>query len=186
MAIRQPAARPSRAPRRMTEQQYLALPEEKPYLEFVDGRIEEKPMPDDNHRRLTGEITGLFWMFEKTAGGDFGPEGRARLRDGLYRLPDTAYWAPGRPAGKDSLPSLAVEVLSPEDSRPALRRKCRAYREYGVDAGWLVDPDRRVVEVFEGDRDGSVLGADDTLTSAVMPGFELPLAELFAVLDRPR
>ena len=170
----------------MTEREYLALPEEKPYLEFVDGLIEEKPMPDGHHRRLSGEFTGVFWSYQKTAGGDLGPEGRVHLRAGLYRIPDTAYWAPGRPAGDDSLPSVAVEVRSPNQSLSDLREKCRAYREYGIDAVWLVDPLRRTVEVFEGAQDGTVLRVGDTLTSAAMPGFALPLAELFAVLDRPR
>ena len=170
----------------MTEREYLALPEEKPYLEFVDGLIEEKPMPDANHRRLSGEFTLQFGVYQRGSGGDFGPEGRTRLRAGLYRLPDTAYWAPGRPAGDDSLPSVAVEVRSPNQSLRDLRDKCRAYRAHGIDAAWLVDPARRVVEVFEGDQDGTILGAGDTLTSAAMPDFALPLDALFAVLDRPR
>ena len=58
MAIRQPKPPPERSPvskyhgRRMTEEEYLALPEEKPYLEYVDGVVLQKPVPDDLHGRL--------------------------------------------------------------------------------------------------------------------------------------
>ncbi len=65
-----------------------------------------------------------------------------------------------------------------------LRRKCRSFRANGVDACWLIDPMSRAAEVFEGDRDAEMLPSDGTLETAVMPGFSLPLADLFAVLDK--
>ena len=60
MAIRQPESRPRQRPKisiprrpawqsryhgvRMSPEQYLALPEVKPYLEYVDGVVLQKPM----------------------------------------------------------------------------------------------------------------------------------------------
>jgi Uma2 family endonuclease len=56
-------------------------------------------------------------------------------------------------------------------------------RANGVDVCWLIDPETRSVEVFEGAKDGETLEADGTLASASLPGFTLPLRDLFAVLD---
>lgn len=191
MAIRQP--NPSAPPfpvsvyhgRRMSEAEFLALPEEKPYLEYIDGMVLQKPMPDRSHRKLIQVLSYFFELYIRQAGGSGGPEGRVRLPDGSgFRLPDTAYWAPGRPDDDDSVPSVAVEVRSEGQTMAELRRKCRSFRSNGVDVCWLIDPYARTVEVFEGARDGEQLPADGALETAVMPGFSITLTELFAVLDR--
>ena len=191
MAIRQPKPTPERIPvsryhnRRMSEAEYLALPEEKPYLEYVDGVVLQKPMPDSLHRRIVRYLDYLLHIYISEHGGDGGPEGRMRLPDGSgYRLPDTAYWVPGRFSGDDSVPSVVVEVRSDDQTAASLRRKCRALRANGVDVCWLIDPYQRWVEVFEGDRDGVRLSPEAALETPVMPGFSLPQSDLWAVLDR--
>ena len=80
-------------------------------------------------------------------------------------------------------PTLAVEIRPEGQSREWLRSKCGYYRENGTEAAWLVDPEQRRVEVFDADCDGTILGKQDTLTSAALPGFDLLLRDLFAVLD---
>jgi len=170
--------------RRMTEAEYLALPEVKPYLEFVDGVVLQKAMPNSDHRKIVEELTFRLGLYRRgPAGGSAGPEGRVRLRTGRYRLPDTAYWAAGRPHGDDTLPTLAVEVKSPAESWDDQRAKCRMFRESGVEVCWLIDPATRAVEVFEGAQDAVPLPPGGALESAHLPGFSLPLPELFAVLD---
>ncbi|MGE3073546.1 MAG: Uma2 family endonuclease [Dehalococcoidia bacterium] len=190
MAIRQPRPQRQDFPaskyhgRRMSEAEYLALPEEKPYLEYVDGVVLQKPMPNRAHVLLIEELIYAIGVYRRRYGGSSGPEGRVRLPDGGgFRIPDAAYWAKSRPHEDDSIPSLVVEVRSPGQAMAELRRKCRAFRENGVEACWLVDPASRTVEVFEGDRDGERLARDASLETSVMPGFSLPLENLFAVLD---
>ncbi len=168
----------------MREDEYLALPEEKPYLEYIDGMVLQKPMPNEHHGLLAEELIIEIGLYRRRHGGSSGPERRVRLPDGSgYRLPDAAYWAPNRATGDDSVPSLAVEVRSPGQTPAELRRKCRSFRANGVDVCWLVDPASLTVEVFEGELDGAPLSADATLQTPVMPGFSLSLTELFAVLD---
>jgi Uma2 family endonuclease len=163
---------------RMSEAQYLSLPEEKPYLEYVDG-------VDDLHGRLILFIDYLLYGYILGAGGDGGPERRMRLPDGSgFRLPDTAYWAPGRPSGSDSVPSVVFEVLSRDQSVAELRRKCRAFRANGVECCWLIDPYARTVEVFDGGRDGERLPGEASIETPAMPGFSIPQADLWAALDR--
>lgn len=173
---------------RLTVEEYLALPEEKPYLEYVDGEVVPKMAPDRNHAGIAGELDFRLGLYRREHGGFFGPEGRVEFNDAgkrRFHLPDVAYWAPGRPIGKPIMapPTLAIEIRSPDEPLSSQREKCRFYRSHGVDVCWLVDPVSRTAEVFEGDRAGAVLSADRALESPFLPGFRLPLGELFAVLD---
>lgn len=81
----------------MSEDEFLSLPEEKPYLEYVDGVVLQKPTPTKQHRALVEALVFEIGLYRRQFGGAAGPEGRVRLPDGSgFRLPDTAYWAPGR------------------------------------------------------------------------------------------
>jgi Uma2 family endonuclease len=170
----------------MSEAEYLALPEEKPYLEFVDGLVVQKAVPNRVHALLVAELTFLLVLYARAHGGETGPERRTLLfRTGRkYRLPDAAYYAPGTGKHDDDVPTLAVEVRSPGESLNAQREKCRQFRENGVAVCWLVDPASRSVEVFEDGRNGERLQGAATLESSHLPGFSLALEALFAILDR--
>ena len=165
---------------RMTPEEYLRLPEEKPYLEYVDGVVLQKPMPNEDHAELVAEIIHRLKIWMERHGGRIGPEARAKLGDlPNYRLPDVSYWKAGIPRGQEAPPTLAVEVRSKDQTLAELRRKCEFLRSTGVEACWLIDPVARTAELFEGKSRGTSI---ETLKAACVPGFELPLAKLFAVL----
>jgi len=59
------------------------------------------------------------------------------------------------------------------------------YFAAGVELYWEVDPVKRTVAVYTSLTDVVTLGIDDTLDGGdVLPGFELPLKDLFAEYDR--
>jgi Uma2 family endonuclease len=194
MAIRQPRQAPGKPkpptrPKwqskyhgvRMTPEQYLALPEEKPYLEYIDGMVVQKPMPNKDHGELVAELILHLKLWIRAHKGRIGPEVRAKLGDlPNYRLPDVSYWKPEIPREDEGPPTLAVEVRSKDQTLAELRRKCRFFLSTGVEACWLIDPYARKAEIFEGKRDSEPI---ELLTAACLPGFELQLSELFAVLD---
>ena len=82
-------------------------------------------------------------------------------------------------------PDLVVEILSKGTRRLDERIKLDAYERCGVQEYWIFDPFRRGVQAWERSGDGlqakSFLSASagDVLSSPLLPGFELPLAELF-------
>ncbi|MGI8925710.1 MAG: Uma2 family endonuclease [Tepidiformaceae bacterium] len=170
---------------RMSEAAYLALPEEKPYLEYVDGVVVQKAMPDSNHSRIVAELALLIGLFAREHGGWPGVEKRSHLLNrGNYRLADVEYTTAGAPAGDDALPTLAIEVRSPDETVASQRRKCEGWIEAGVREAWLVEPRTRTVEVFAADGARETLAEQDVLVSKAVPGLEVDLAGLFGVLDR--
>ncbi len=169
---------------RMTPEEYLALPEEKPYLEYVDGMVVQKPMPNEDHGELAFEIGHRIKLWMRHVKGRIGVEVRAKLGElPNYRLPDVSYWKPEIPRGGQAPPTLAVAVRSKDQTMAELRRKCEFLRSTGVEACWLIDPVSRTAELYEGRRkSGTVVS---TLKAECLPGFELPLTELFSILDEP-
>jgi Uma2 family endonuclease len=75
------------------------------------------------------------------------------------------------------VPELCIEVLS---ARPSYDRftKRLIYAEAGVKELWTVEPGY-YVEAWTGDGLRHVVKVDDTLTSALLPGFSLDLESLF-------
>ena len=99
--------------------------------------------------------------------------------------PDVSLDAPGTVAGSDrgfpdQPPLLAVEVLSPDNTRREVERKVGIYLGAGVALVWVVDPKPRTVSVHQPGREPRVLGGDDVLEGGeVLPGFAVALAHLF-------
>ncbi len=76
-------------------------------------------------------------------------------------------------------PDLAVEVISPTDVQADIRRKLGFYAAANV-LVWLVYPARRLVEVYAPDAPVMLVTLDEALDGGtVLPGFTLPLREIF-------
>jgi Uma2 family endonuclease len=79
-------------------------------------------------------------------------------------------------------PDLAVEVVSPSQSRAELNAKARVWIAHGTRLVWVVAPRSREVDVWFGDAGKPVrtMRVGDALDGLdVIPGYTYPLAELF-------
>jgi Uma2 family endonuclease len=100
--------------------------------------------------------------------------------------PDLAFVPRGRlPADENAYPELApdlvVEVSSPSQSGPSIEEKMALYLAAGVRLIWVVDPARRSVRLRRADGSEAVLSEQDVIDGEdVLPGFRLPVAQLFA------
>jgi Uma2 family endonuclease len=82
-------------------------------------------------------------------------------------------------------PDLAIEVLSKGNTPGEMRRKLRDYFQAGVRLVWYLDPKARTMEVYTSPEQCTVVGENDVLDGGdVLPGFQLPLKELFARAER--
>jgi len=78
-------------------------------------------------------------------------------------------------------PDLAVEVLSPEDRAGEVLAKAHDWLDAGCRGVWVIDPRTRTVSVYRSRSQIVVLGGSDVLSGGdLLPGFTVPVGELFA------
>ena len=81
----------------------------------------------------------------------------------------------------DVAPELVVQVLSPDDAWSDLMEKLDEYFTCGVKTAWVADPRTRQVYVYHAVTSVERFTEKDTLTGGdVLPGFSVPVVELFA------
>jgi Uma2 family endonuclease len=86
----------------------------------------------------------------------------------------------------DVIPNVAVEVTSPSDRAEVQREKVIEYFQAGVRSVWVVYPNLGVIDVYETPTSVRVFGLNDSVTGdPALPGFQLPLADLFAPFAPP-
>lgn len=109
------------------------------------------------------------------------------------RIPDVAFTSWNRLPGRrrpDSpvpliAPNLAVEVLSRSNTPGEMSAKRQDYFSAGVELVWEIDPAARTVKAYTAPQQFTALGPNDVLDGGVvLPGFTLPVRDLFAELDR--
>lgn len=162
--------------------------------ELVEGVLVEKTVGYDESC-LTVALAALLHTFVKghKLGKVSGPDGMMRLFPGLVRIPDVAFvswkrYSKRRGTSKlpDLAPDLAVEVLSEGNTPKEMSRKLDDYFDASVRLVWFVDLRQRTVEVFTGTKSSKLLREHDNLTGGkVLPGFSVPLKELFAEVETP-
>jgi Uma2 family endonuclease len=174
-------------------QEFLSLPEEKPALEYVEGKVARKPMPKARHSRLQKL---LCRELDRALGRDFEafPELRCTFDDRSLVLDVVVLSRSQIPRdesgelGNDVFvaPHAAIEILSPEQGIAELVEKAAFCVNHGVQWACVIDPERKRVVVFHHDDLPRQLGGDETLEdSELLPGFRLTVAELFGWLRLP-
>jgi Uma2 family endonuclease len=178
----------------MTAEEFFELPEP-PHggkLELVRGEVIATPPVGEEHGDVTLDLGAALKQFVKRH-----HLGRAMTETGflLRREPDVvfapdisfvrgAHMQPRRRNFREGPPTLAVEVVSPSDRDDAVQAKVLEYLAVGTERVWVVRPSTQTVTVHHPGGTARTLGIGDALSSDdaafEVPGFSLPLAELFA------
>lgn len=80
----------------------------------------------------------------------------------------------------ETIPQLVVEIRSKNDTRSEIDQKVTDYLKAGVQLVWVVEPVPQTVAEYRPGTPPRSLGQGETLRcEAIIPGFALPLAELF-------
>lgn len=180
------------APGTATEKDVLALREgpERRLCELVDGVLVEKAM-GIRESLLAGVIVHLIWDFLKKddLGVVFGADGMMRTFPDQVRIPDVSFISWDRYPGDEVpnegvssfLPNLAVEVLSPSNTKGEMERKLRDYFLASIELVWVIDPKSQTAKAYTSPEDVQRIGKTGSLDGgAVLPGFRLPLKQLFS------
>jgi Uma2 family endonuclease len=174
-----------------TEQDLLEFVErDKRLVELVDGTLVEKPVGYYESLIAALLIRALLdFVLPRKLGAVSGEAGMMRLLSGRVRLPDVAYISFSRfPGGRiprepipNIAPDLAVEVLSDSNTKAEIDQKLREYFQSGTRLAWIIDPPSQTVAVHRSPgRPERILKVGESLDGLdVLPGFTMPLAELF-------
>jgi Uma2 family endonuclease len=166
--------------------------EQEDFYEIVDGvRVEMTPMSADSQVVASRLVRHLSNHGIRDNLGEAYCEVLFKLplnRD-RNRKPDVAFvpysrWKKNKPVPAtnawDVLPDLFVEVVSPFDVAEDTRVKVEEYLESGARLVWVVYPRQRLVDVYDSPAGSRTVRLTDALDGGVvLPGFRLPMLELF-------
>lgn len=188
---------PETTERLYTLSEYEQLPEEDGYwVELVEGRLIREPRPNAEHSWLAMELAGrIREHVQKNRLGLTLAEPGFLLSDDppTVRGPDVAFiaWKNLPPGGFPRAfwtipPDLAVEIVSPSNTRAGIREKVLEYLAAGTRLVWVVEPRNRSVTAYRSRTEVHIVTGSDTLEGHdVLPGFQLRVADLFAPPDFP-
>jgi len=184
------------SPGTASEQDVLdALARSDRICELVDGTLVEKTMAT-NESMLAAALIILISRYLDTdnLGALIGEGGLLKILPNQVRAPDVSFirWErlPGRRSSKPAIyaiaPDLAVEILSEGNTEAEMNRKLHDYFQAGVQLVWYIEPKTRAARAYTAEHEWTDIGCDGSLPGGeVLPGFELPLAQLFARVEGP-
>jgi len=137
-----------------TEEDYFSLPETNKIIELSEGRLIITPSPTTQHQRIVLRLSHL--LFDYVSLHDLGEiiisPMDVRLYPGVIRQPDIVfmsnehreriterYWG---------VPDLVIEVLSESTAKEDKVDKFFEYEKAGVPEYWIVDSDKRTIDIF--------------------------------------
>ena len=196
--LAEPKAPPLRSGMRMSLDDFLALGETEERLELCDGVLYLMPRPSKDHQFLLARLYQRFALYLDDfpiPPADVYPNVTTILSVELEHAvdPDLVVVLSGRSdvGGRiyvEGVPDLVVEILFSDRSHDLVHKR-RVYAEVGVREYWVVDPRDDTVMVLELQGSGyverDVLGVGDALTTPLLPGLVIPLADVFQHRRRP-
>ena len=172
----------------MTADELAAMPDDGLRHELVRGELRTMVPPGFEHGKVAGRLHTRLGMhvLEHRLGEVLSESGYRLASDpDTVRAPDVAFVSAERdltgapfPA---AAPDLAVEVISPGDTYAEVEEKTDEWLAAGARMVLVVNPRRRTVEVHRPGCPMRTLAEHDALEGEdVVPGWRLPVADLFA------
>lgn len=182
------------SPAPMTLETWADLDEDEPG-ELVDGCLTEEEVPNHPHEAVVAWLVWVLGGWARQRGAlVFASEHKLGVAPARGRKADVCMYPAGTRLGRGALsrtaPRLIVEVLSPRprDVRRDRHEKMGEYARFGVRSYWLIEPEARLLEMFELGPEGRYIAALSATDGQVRaPGFDdlvLDLDQLWAEVDR--
>jgi Uma2 family endonuclease len=174
----------------LTAEQFDNYPfEEDKRYELDEGELIEMTKPAYIHNRVLMRLTGKVFIYleaNPSIGEVLNSENLYSLSCTTRRAPDLAIILGDRRQELQGakvvpiIPEIAVEVLSPSETPRTIHRKLKQYFEAGVKEVWLIDTEVQEAEIWTGPAlPNHTLSGTDPIASPLLPGFQLPLEDLF-------
>ena len=178
---------------KLTYDDFVLFPDDGKRHELIDGEHYVTPSPNTRHQRISGRLYLLIanWLEEHPVGQVFYAPLDVVMSDVDVVEPDLLYVSNERASSVlttlhvRGTPELIIEIASRGTRKRDETIKRSLYDRAGVTEYWVVDPEIDAVRVYcrSGERFGRVVElsreAGDRLTTELLPGLELPLAQIF-------
>ena len=173
---------------KLTYDDYVLIPDDGRRHEIIDGEHYVNPAPNRMHQAVSINLILALGYHVRT--NKLGTIYHAPFDVVLSRVdvvqPDILFVSNAREQlfTKNNLqgaPDLAIEILSPSTRKLDKTLKLKRYELFGVDEYWIVDATLRSVTIYR--RAGEQLERvpmSDPITSPLLPGLAVPLADVFA------
>lgn len=174
----------SGAPALVTEAEFLALPETTRPLELLDGEVIMAPSPSFWHQEIRARLVTTLRAW--ASGRDVTvAQAPLDVRFGVDRIlqPDAMVFltrlGPQTDTPVKTIPDVCIEVLSTNRAYDRITKRF-VFAEAGVTEYWIVDP-ARGVERWHGPGLSVMEVLDETLSSPLLPGFELDVRQVLTL-----
>jgi Uma2 family endonuclease len=175
-----------------TAEELLRLPDDGTRRELVRGELREMTLAGNEHGYVALRIASRLerHVDANRLGRVYAAETGFKIASDpdTVRAPDASFVNRGRleKVGRvegfwPGAPDLAVEVVSPGDTHAEVVEKSLAWLDAGCRMVLVAEPQRKVVTVYRSRQDIRILTEDEAVDGAdVVPGWRLPVAEIFA------
>lgn len=173
-----------------TETDAIRLMNSERTCELINGTLVEKPMGVP--QGYLGSLVAFFlnsFVLPRRLGIVIQPDALFRMLPGNLREPDVSFTQKARlpnplPQVGGWCPDLCVEILSPDNTVAEMKQKRVEYFRSGCGLVWEFDVETRTVKVYSDVEVFHTLSESDTVDGgSVIPGFTLPLTQLFSAYD---
>lgn len=175
----------------MTVHDYLLLPDAGPRFQLIDGELHMAPAPNTYHQIISRNLGYLLMrhLEDHPIGEIFIAPFDVYLSDVDVFQPDICFFSKQQrkyldKRGATSAPWLVVEILSPSSRRLDTGPKREVYAKCGTRELWLIDPDKRELEVYilreDAERPARLVAENESFSSALLPGLEISLGKILA------
>jgi Uma2 family endonuclease len=177
-------------PRKLTYEDYVLIPDDGQRHEILDGEHYVTPSPFYRHQAVSSRLHSRLgpWVEERRLGIVLSAPMAVILSPHDIAQPDLLFVSKERAGiitekNIQGAPDLVIEILSDSTRRRDEGIKLERYGRCGVPEYWMFDPKRKAAKVYRRERGRlrlvAELTAGDVLTSPLLPGLEIRLAELF-------
>jgi Uma2 family endonuclease len=172
----------------MSFEEFERLPDQPGKRELVKGELIELPPAEFLHdkvalkifRSLDSSLDQAHARGEASELGDVYPGIGYKLEGDGFVVPDVSVTHAGQAVVNRYLsgaPAIAVQVISPANTVDEMDLKAKLYFEHGAREVWRIHRKSRFITVHT---PGQLLeiSENDTLTTPLLPGFQLPVREI--------
>jgi Uma2 family endonuclease len=159
--------------------------------ELIHGVLVVNPSPLPAERGPNQLLGNLLWQYQQTHENGSSldhtlPEHDIQIADDRRRA-DRVIWTGMRRQPKiDDLPTIVVEFVSAgkQDLLRDYETKRDEYLRIGIREYWVFNRFERNLTVFRPNAEPGKFDSGQSYETPLLPGFRLPLAEIFAEADR--